>query len=106
MNDQIKPLIEKLDAEWLQGGFLYKLRECEFDVAGYVRFENLLNTAKQLDDQNSPTINREFVRLLWFVPQFFEWQVERIVERGADAGTVYGASSNIRELVGTILGEP
>ena len=38
--------IQKLDSEWLEGGFLYKLRERQFDPAGYVRFENILNNAK------------------------------------------------------------
>ena len=99
-------VVERLDREWLEDGFLYKLRDGEFDMAGYVRFENVLNTARQLDDKSSKTIHREFVRLLWFVPQFVEWQTQRLIDRGADREIVYGASSNIRELVGSVLGEP
>ena len=102
----LETLTKQLDDEWLDGGFLYKLRECEFDAAGYVRLERLLNSAKQLDDRQSMAISREFVRLLWFVPQFMEWQTERLIEHGADAETVHGASSNVREMVGQILGEP
>lgn len=99
-------LNEQLDSEWLEGGFLYKLRECEFDAAGYARFEALLGKAKQTDSGSSETIDRDFVRLMWFVPQFVEWQVERVLERGGDPKAVHGASSRIRELVGEILGEP
>lgn len=99
-------IAEKLDREWLDEGFLNKLRNGEFDVAGYVRFEGVLNTLRQLDDRSSVSIDREVVRLLWFVPQFVEWQVERTIERGADPKVVHGASSNIREMVGSILGEP
>jgi len=97
---------EELDREWLEEGFLHKLREREFDDAGFVRLEKLLLRAQDADAAGSQMIDREFVRLLWFVPQFFDWQVERLIENGADAERVHAATSSIRELVGTILGEP
>lgn len=106
MTNDIEVLTRKLEIEWLEGGFLHKLRDCEFDAAGYVRLESLLNSARQLDDTRSPTIDRDFVRLVWFIPQFVEWQVDRVVENGADTETVHGAASNIREMVGLVLGEP
>ncbi len=102
----LEALNQNLDKEWLEGGFLYKLRNLEFDVSGYMRFEGLLHTAKQVDNQTSDAINRRFVRLLWFVPQFVEWQIERLIDAGADPDVVKGAANNIRELVGQILGEP
>src|SRR5690242_10426225 len=98
--------LEKLDQEWLEGGFLHKLRDREFDPVGYVRLENILNGIRQLDDQSNPLIDRQLVRLLWFIPQFMEWQTERVINAGADARLVNGACSNIREMVGIILGEP
>lgn len=105
-NENIKNLVEKFDQEWLEGGFLYLLRECKFDAKGYLRLESLFHTLKQLDDTSSDLIDRELVRVLWFIPQFVEWQTERVIDRGADAESVHTAASNLRELVGEILGEP
>ena len=102
----INQLVTKLDNEWLEDGFLYQLRECKFDDTGYIRFEGLLNTVKQLDDKSSPSIDRNLVRLLWFIPQFMEWQTERLIDRGNEPEKVHGANSNIREMIGAILGEP
>lgn len=104
--ENIKSLIEKFDLEWLEGGFLYQLRECHFDVRGYMRLESLFHTLKQLDDNTSELINRDLVRVIWFIPQFVEWQCERVIERGGDAEVVHSAASNLRELVGEALGEP
>lgn len=105
-NENTRNLVEKFDQEWPEGGFLYRLREGEFDAHGCLRLESLFHTLKQLDDATSDVIDRELVRTLWFIPQFVEWQTERAIDSGADAEAVHTAASNLRELVGEILGEP
>ena len=98
--------IEKIEDEWFEGGFLDSLRNCNFDKEAYERLEHLLNTVREQEDLSQELISRDLVRLVWFIPQFMEWQIERVIEKGGDPKLVHSACSNIRELVGKILGEP
>ena len=83
MKSGLDTLIQKLDSEWFEGGFLYKLRERQFDPAGYVRFENLLNNAKQLDDSEASKISRDSVNVMSRARNLFGRSKSEISKDGA-----------------------
>lgn len=75
----ITQLKKALNREWDEGGFFEKLRyEPSID---FIRGEELLNIIKSFDISDEvENIDRDLVRLLWYIPQFMEWQKEILNE--------------------------
>lgn len=96
-----------LEAEWEQpNGFLGKLRDLEFDAEGAARLEALLHS---IDLGNEILIDRNFVRLLWFIVPFMEWQTARFVEAKTTDTVLYRlklVSTHVQERMMEILGVP
>ena len=72
-------LILDLDIQWSENGFFEKLR-----YARKIDFEQghtLLNSIKSFSlDDTLINIDRNLVRLLWYIPQFMNWQIEKLSE--------------------------
>ena len=102
----LEKIVAAIESEWLESGFLWKLRDGEFDIDGYTRLKKQLIAINQQDDRVESYINRDLVKLVWFIPQFMEWQIDRVVQAGSDPSIISHACSEMREIVGQILGEP
>jgi hypothetical protein len=96
--------LEALDLAWDdETGFLGILRSGRFDSELASKYLLLLNS---IDIEEGEALNSDFVRLVWFVPIFMEWQVERVLERGAERVELIRWTDRIRERVMEILGVP
>lgn len=76
--DQInqKDAIEALEAEWDESaGFFLKLRGGSFCESGAGR---VIHTIESLCLRTETTINTRLVQLLWYIPTFIRWQIERM----------------------------
>lgn len=97
--------IRQLEAAWdLDTGFLGQLREGHFDVASAPRFMDLL---RSIDLSREQSIDRRLVQLLWFIPTFMGWQVERVAKRGGDVKALQRVVSQVEDLfLGQVFGAP
>jgi hypothetical protein len=96
--------IKLLEGQWEQPeGFLGRLREGEFDPAGFERFEQLLKSINRHQDE---VINRRLVSLLWYAPTFMSWQRERVDEQGGNIEELDMAINRTHNLLEEILGVP
>lgn len=95
--------LEYLEEERGLDGFLYELRQGAFDAA---RAEKFLNTLKSITAEDVSIINRRLVSLLWNLPQFVEWQMERCVEKGANELTYKRFYNEVWTAVEQCLGSP
>ena len=69
-----------LQQEWSpDGGTFWKLRQGEFEHSDVQRILAVLATIEPAE-----LLARRFVSLLWYVPIFMQWQVERIQRHGGD----------------------
>jgi len=75
------PPITALEVEWDVDGFFGRLRSGEFDLEGYRRAKAVLAAISIPDDALLPL---RFVSLIWYIPIYMRWQIERITELGGD----------------------
>lgn len=102
-----KEIIQILNNCWDENGFFEKLRyNNELDLNSG---QNLLKSLKKFvikEDINQ--INRELVRLLWYAPQFMDWQEERLIENISENEfkTYQSLSGKLSQEIERILGYP
>jgi len=77
----IETIIQGLDAEWADGGFFALAREGVFDVP---RSQRVLEILRGIDIKNCDHVPSRLLSLIWYMPSFLEWQVDRIKEKGGD----------------------
>lgn len=96
------PLVER---EWEEEtGFFGRLQRGNFDTDAYAR---LLSTLESVEiEESATTLDRRFVELTWWIPQFISWQIERIEAEGDDAGELHLAANRIRNHLDRLLGVP
>lgn len=96
--------LKALDSVWdEESGFLGLLGSGKFSSNLAEEYLKLLESIEV--DEGEP-LHRDFVRLVWFVPIFMEWQVDRSVEHGASRVELVNFVDLIRERVMEILGVP
>lgn len=97
-------VIADLEREWdFDSGFFGRLRRGDCDRTSLNR---LIRTLDLIDPQGDTTINRRVVSLLWYMPIFMGWQVERVQEAGGDVAELDKATNQVQNLVEKILGVP
>lgn len=100
-------LIEVLNKNWNENGFFKKLRyPSEIDFS---QGNDLLENLKSFSINPETTfLNRDLVRLLWYIPQFMDWQKERLADKNTENNyKLYLAlSGQISEQVERVLGYP
>ena len=97
-------LLDRLDSEWEDDGFLGRLRQGDFDPGGSERLLSLLRAIPEGGEE--PTISRRLVALTWFIPQFMTWQRERVAEVGGDVAALDSGINKVQELMFGFLGVP
>ena len=104
MNDLTQEWIRTLEAEWQKpDGFLGKTREGIFDEQAGATF------AAKLENIELPpgtTIDRRLVALLWYIPNFLDWQKERVKERGGNSAGLEQLRNRVQGLIEQVLGVP
>lgn len=96
--------VAAIDAAWApETGFFFRLRAGHFDQH---EFERVLSSLKALSFDETEAIPRRAVSVLWFIPLFMEWQVERVQAAGTDYKLYKIAISRITTEVQRLLGLP
>lgn len=98
-------MLERLEALWDEpDGALYRLRQGEFtDEAESVVLSVLRTVELSTADE---VAFRRAVSLIWYMPLFIGWQVERVAERGGDAAQLSRFRSLVTNEVERLLGVP
>jgi hypothetical protein len=92
-----------LECAWDDSGFLGEFRAGLFDRA---KAEEYVAALEAIPEPKGETIPRDLVRIIWFVPQFMEWQHERAIGRNADPTILNVYTERVRTEVMRILGAP
>jgi|GEM_PF-902856 len=96
--------IEALESEWApDNGFFWRIREGDFAQES---FRRALKKMSAIHIPESTELPRRLVSLVWYVPLFMQWQVERVRERGGDAAAYEEAITAMTNEVERLLGVP
>lgn len=111
MDSRLKYITNAIQEEWdlIPDGYFFKLREGIMDEDRHIRVLDLLKEARNIiKNSNEKVIDREFVKVVWFIPIFMIWQEDRISKLGDTLGEVYRGQwcPAIENIVSEILGEP
>ena len=96
-------ILERLEREWdITDGFFGSLRD------GFLRLERYDGVLEALRsiEVSGDNINRDIVRLIWFIPRFMSWQDEGVREKGGDTKRLEQMTNEIEALLFEILGMP
>ncbi|MFH0928370.1 MAG: hypothetical protein V1821_02750 [bacterium] len=105
MTQSFEDTIKILESEWEPGiGFFCNLRDGKFSPQEFERaLQKLSSIPKPRENDCLP---RRFVSLLWYIPQFMDWQTERIQAQGGDIVEYMKARNAVDSVVTDILGAP
>lgn len=96
--------IGRVEGYWeIPDGFLYRLRQGDFDPAGAT---SLQDTLAAIDVTSLEALPRRLVALTWMIPTVMEWQIEQVEKRGGDAAALRRSIEGIRSALQDILGAP
>lgn len=96
-------IIEQLDAEWDTGGFFDRVRNGSYDA---VRAHDILKMLRALSLNESELLPKRLVTLLWYLPSFLGWQVERVAEKGGDSAAYEHFITEVQSALEEVLGTP
>lgn len=100
---EIEALVEKLDAEWADGGFFSLVRDGLFDVP---RGDRVLEILRAIDIKENDYVPSRLLSLIWFMPSFLEWQVDRVRERGGDTDSYRRFITEVHNTLERSVGVP
>lgn len=103
-----KQIIMQLESEWdstSTQGFFSQMRKGQLDLVGFERVKNLLD-ALPSSDEESETINRRIVELVWFIPTFLRWQRDGWIQEGMETDELDKIIDYFEGRITTILGLP
>jgi hypothetical protein len=97
--------VDDIEAEWSrEDGFFWCLRQGQFSEDKFNRtMEKLSNLSVADDDADIP---RRLVSLLWYIPLFMQWQVDRVRETGGDVTAYMRAITLATNEIERLLGVP
>jgi hypothetical protein len=96
--------IKGIESEWEpEEGFFWKIRQGNFDRMGVHRAFSKIAAVPSLSDQPIPT---RLVLVLWYLPIFMEWQVDRVRENGGEIAGYRAAINKFTAEIERILGVP
>ena len=100
----LENLIKSVEAEWEpEEGFFWKIRQGNFEKATAQRTLSKLAALPSLTNQLIPS---RLVSVLWYVPIFMEWQLDRVRRNGADIVEYKAAIDKFTAKIERILGVP
>lgn len=93
-----------LESEWSpEDGFFWRIRQGEFAASD---FDRALAKVSAICIREDAVLPRRLVSLLWYIPLFMQWQVERVQEKGGDMRAYVSAVTKMRNEVERLLGVP
>jgi hypothetical protein len=92
-----------LESEWSDTGFFWQVRDGRFNP---VEFARTLDKIKTVTFAENAELPRRVVSLLWYIPLFMQWQIERVRETGGDVGAYEVAITKMTNEIERILGVP
>jgi hypothetical protein len=96
--------IEALESEWSpDGGFFWRIRQGQFSNDDFQRALKKLSAISITEGSDVP---RRVVSLLWYVPIFMHWQVERVQENKGDVAAYLRAMTTMTNEIERLLGVP
>ena len=96
--------IKDIESEWeAEEGFFWKVRQGDFEEAQAHRALSKITAVPGLTDQLIP---RRLVSVLWYVPLFMEWQIDRVRANGGDIAEYTIAINKFTAEIERILGVP
>ncbi len=100
-------LLTSLDDAWdEQAGFLGKLRAGVFDEDLGNAYVDLLRSIPTVFAPGQDVMSAALVKLIWFAPQFIEWQIERAVNGEVERARLQRIADKVHEAVSEVLGIP
>lgn len=101
MEPHFSSTVETLEELWL--GPLTRAREGRFTLEDDRTIRNVLES---LDVGRSDVIPKKLVTQLWFIPQFMEWQTDRVSYNVDNYNGYAILCSWVGARIGELLGEP
>ena len=96
--------IEALEFEWCpEDGFFWRIRQGHFSES---EFQRALKTVLAISTAENADVPRRIVSLLWYVPIFMHWQVERVQENNGDVAAYAKAITTMTNEIERLLGVP
>jgi hypothetical protein len=98
--------IELLEREWSpddDDGFFWCVRQGRFDED---KLQRVLRVLSEISLPEDACLPRRLVSLLWFIPIFMEWQVDRVNEMAGDPVRYRRAVGGITGEIERLLGGP
>lgn len=96
-------LIQTLENAWDADGFLGRLRQGQFSPEEAERFLEVLSHIQIAENDQIP---KRLLSLLWYLPSFLAWQVERVEERGSDRASYEHFCNSVLSVLEDSLGVP
>ena len=97
-------LVSDLESCWeWETGFFAKLRRHQWDAEA---FERVLKVLSAIETNDSTSIPRRIVSMLWYMPMVMSWQSEQVVKSEIETAIYESAFNRIQEQIERILGIP
>lgn len=97
-------VITTIEFEWEPDkGFFWHIRQGLFSD---VEFSRALKKISSISVPDDALIPKRLVSLLWYIPSFMHWQVERVEEAGGDMSAYIKAITAISNEIERVLGVP
>jgi hypothetical protein len=96
--------IEALESEWApENGFFWGVRQGRFAEDEFRRALTKIAAISIAEDADVP---RRVVSLLWYIPLFMQWQVERVEKSQGDVAAYMKAVTAMTNEIERLLGVP
>lgn len=96
--------IAELEAEWSpDDGFFWRIRQGQFRT---IDFERALKKVSAISIEEDADVPRRLVSLLWYIPLFMQWQVERVQESKGDVKAYTTAITKMTNEIERLFGVP
>lgn len=96
--------IEALESEWsAEDGFFWRVRQDQFAAND---FERALAKVSAITIAEEADLPRRVVSLLWYIPLFMQWQVERVKENQGDVNAYTAGITTMTNELERLLGVP
>lgn len=96
--------IAALEYEWSPDeGFFWRIRQGQFSPAC---FEVALKKTMDISVPEDAELPRRLVSILWYIPVFMHWQIDRVRENGGDEVAYQRAIGLMTAEIERVLGVP
>lgn len=96
-------LIQRLESEWEDDGFLGRIREGSYSKDEGQKFIALL---KEINISENTQVPKRLLSLVWYLPSFLEWQKERVKEKSSDSAAYERFVTDVLNCLEQVLGVP